>query len=100
MLAGEGPEKTTGVTTPIIVATAGLVGLVVAVLAALVPSTMREATLDTVRRSAIDTAEQVRATHERYVVRVQDIWDVGLFPALMDLRYSAGVAPPRASCGL
>ncbi len=67
MLAGEGPEKTTGVTTPIIVATAGLVGLVVAVLAALVPSTMREATLDTVRRSAIDTAEQVRATHERYV---------------------------------
>lgn len=70
MEAGAGPEKQLGVTTPIIVAAAVLIGGVVAVLAALVPSTMREATLDTVRRSAIDTAEQIRATHERYVVSV------------------------------
>ncbi|MBL8587176.1 MAG: EAL domain-containing protein [Methylobacteriaceae bacterium] len=60
--------KIEGVTTPFIVAVAVLIGAIVAAVSALVPSTMREATLDTVRRAAIDTAETIKLTHERYVL--------------------------------
>ncbi len=59
-----------GVTTPFIVIVSGLVGAIVMALIALVPATMREATIDAVRRGAIDAAEQLRMTHERYAATV------------------------------
>lgn len=66
MTPGDNPTKIEGLTTPFILTVAVLVGLIVAALAAMIPRTMRDATLDAERRNAIEQAEQFRLTHERY----------------------------------
>jgi diguanylate cyclase (GGDEF)-like protein len=65
---GENPNRIEGLTTPFILTVAVLIGMIVAALAAMVPRTMRDATLEAERRNAIEQAEQFRLTHERYVL--------------------------------